>query len=211
LFKFTEYHFTFTDYMKTYNSFAPADKFSLKILALILLFSGLTFSDIFAQRGNNHIAIGAEWGPVVTNYWNGYKTQVGLPIKAYYGTGNNGQWMIRSGVHNMRIPSGDLVQPDQRVTGYTVPLAFGYRQNIKNWYLEGSFGMAWERQILDFGSPDLGVDTSTRYPINFGAEVGYQINNFDLGLSLQNNLIRDRDETEFMVLVGLKAMYRFGF
>lgn len=184
---------------------------SYKIFFFVLLLSGITISDLIAQRGNNQIAIGAELGPVVTNSWNDYRYQAGLPIKAYLGTGNNGQWMLRSGIHYLWLPSEELVRPLQGMTGYIVPLAFGYRRNINNWYAEGSIGMAWERNVLDYGSHYFGVVSSSQYPINFGVEVGYQINNFDIGLSLQNNLQGDRDRTNFMVLVGFKTMYKIGF
>lgn len=182
-----------------------------KILLFILLLSGVTCFDLFAQRGNNQIAIGAELGPVVTNAFRRYEYQMGVPVKAYFGTGKHGQWMIRSGVHHLWIPSQELFEPLQSMTAYVVPLAFGYRKNINNWYAEGSIGIAWERATNDYGSHDWGTTSSSQYPLNFGIEVGYQIQKFDFGVSLQNNLTRERDETIFMVLVGFKTIYKVGF
>jgi hypothetical protein len=199
--------------MKIQNSLTLGKQASLpsKILFFILLLSGLTCSDLYAQRGNNQIAIGAEMGPVISNAFLNYEYQIGLPIKAYLGTGTHGQWMVRSGLHHLWIPSRDLLDPLQSSTAYVVPLAFGYRRNINNWYAEGSIGIAWERSVLDYGTHDFGTFSSVAYPLNFGIEVGYQVQKFDFGVSLQNNLIRDRDDAIFTVLVGFKTMYRIGF
>lgn len=199
--------------MKNFIPTAYKDKtlLSSKILLFVFLISVLTFTDLFAQRGNNQIAIGAEVGPVVSNAHLNYEYQIGLPIKAYLGTGTHGQWMVRSGFHHLWFPSQELLGPLLSSTAYVVPLAFGYRRTINNWYAEGSIGIAWERNTLDYGTHDFGTVSSVAYPLNFGIEAGYQIRKFDFGVSLQNNLIRDRDDAVFTVLVGFKTLYRIGF
>jgi len=199
--------------MKNFITTACKDKtiLSSKILLFVLLISASTFTDLFAQRGNNQIAIGAELGPVVSNAFLNYEYQIGLPVKAYLGTGTHGQWMFRSGIHHLWFPSQNLLEPLQGQTAYVVPLAFGYRRNINNWYAEGSIGIAWERNTLDYGTHDFGSVSTVAYPLNFGIEAGYQIRKFDFGVSLQNNLMSSNDETNFTVLVGFKAMYKIGF
>jgi len=182
-----------------------------KIFFFVLLLSGLTCSGLFAQRGNNQIAIGAEVGPVLTDRYHGYQFGVGLPIKAYLGTGNHGQLMFRSGIHYLWVPSRDLFEPTQSVEAYLVPFALGYRRNFNNWYAEGSAGMAWEKSITDTGNSNVGTVTFSEYPLNYGIEVGYQLQKFDLGLSVQNNTINHHHGLMHTVLVGFKTMYKIGF
>ncbi|WP_164675002.1 hypothetical protein [Anditalea andensis] len=180
----------------------------MKILLFTVLLLGFTLFDLFAQRGNNQLAIGAELDPVISvDSFLEYNFQVGLPIKIYYGTGNHGQWMFRTGLHYLWTYPKNLFDPVNSITANVVPFALGYRRNFQHLYAEGSVGLAWQNNRVDTGDPVVGFSD---YPLDYGFEVGYQLHKIDIGISLQNLPYTFEHIGGNTVLVGLKAMYRFG-
>jgi len=181
-----------------------------KILFFIFLFSGLTCSGLFAQKGNNQIAIGGELGPVISDRFHGYQFHVGLPVKIYFGTGSHGQLMFRTGLHHLWVPQERLFEPTKSINAYLVPLALGYRRNINKWYIEGSVGTAYERSFTNTGNPFVGTVSFDHYHLNYGFEFGRQLRNFDIGISIQNNTLNGHHGLIHTGMVGFKTLYKIG-
>ncbi|MBT0811855.1 hypothetical protein KIH41_11260 [Litoribacter ruber] len=184
--------------------------FSIKVIFFALLLTGMACTDLLAQKGNNQLAIGAELGPVLTGRYHGYQFQLGLPIKAYYGVGNHGQLMFRTGLHHLWVPPAELFEPTRSVYAYLVPLGLGYRRNFNNWYFEGSAGAAWEKSFTNTGNPFVGTVSFDHFHLNYGVEFGKQLRNFDVGLSIQNNTINGQPGLIHTGMVGFKVMYKIG-
>jgi hypothetical protein len=181
------------------------------LFMLLLFFTTVASNELFAQKGNNQLAIGAELGPVLTDRYHGYKFQVGLPVKVYYGVGNHGQLMLRTGVHHLWVPPADLFEPTKSVTANLVPVALGYRRNFRRWYAEGSAGTVWERSRSERDSSWGAISTSSQFQLHYGIEAGLRLEKFDFGVSLHNNTINHHHGFMHTGMVGLKAMYKIGF
>lgn len=105
-------------------------KSSVLILAIMMV-QFVLCPEMMVQKANNHIAVGAEAGPILGNSFGGYRYQLGLPVKAYYGTGKQGQLMLRSGIHFLPVPKRDLHESLKRVNRIIIPLTLGYRKKYK--------------------------------------------------------------------------------
>ncbi|MBS9524985.1 hypothetical protein KI659_13275 [Litoribacter alkaliphilus] len=195
----------------TFEFMKNSKSFSFKVIFFALLLSSMACTDLLAQKSNNQLAIGAELGPVITDRFHGYEFQVGLPVKVYYGIGNHSQLLLRTGIHHLWVPSESLYEPTISVTAYLVPLAVGYRRSLRNFYAEGSIGVAYEKSRAEFENPYSVSAQGDSYPLNYGIEVGYQLHRFDFGFSLQNNTINHHHGFIHTGMVGLKAMYKIDF
>jgi hypothetical protein len=130
-----------------------------------------------------------------------------VPVKAYLGTGQHGQWMLRTGGHLFPLPSRNLHESSRRINRYIVPLAIGYRRNLDNWYAEGSLGIGWNSLVNVPTDAAFQRQTWTSREINYGLEFGYQLESFDLGVSLNNNGPIPHNT----LFLGLRAMYKVGW
>ena len=174
-------------------------------LPLALLF--LLYNPLIAQQGNNHFAIGLEAGPSLGFGSEEFPYQLGIPVKVYLGTGQYGQWMFRTGGHLFPVSSQNLHESIRRAYRYIVPLALGYRRNLGDWYAEGSLGVGFNTFVQVPTDAQFQRQAWTSRDLNYGIEFGYQIERFDLGVSLNNN-----GPVPFNTLfVGLRGMYKIGF
>lgn len=176
-------------------------------ISSILLFLLLAFStNVLAQRGNNHISVGVEAGPAINWQRSGFPFQLGVPVKAYLGTGNKGQLMLRSGWHHFPNLSRQIDIDIESLTRTAVPFAFGYRHNYGDWYLEGSLGLAYDAIITTYKDPFIGREGDITLELHQGIEFGKRFSRYDIGMSIYN-----QGNAPFNILfVGFKSMYRIG-
>jgi len=170
----------------------------------LFLLNCMWSSELFAQKGKNEIAIGAEIGPVLDDFIFSY--QYGLPVKAYFGVGTNGQLMLRSGIHSFHV--SNLYEAWESINMYMIPVALGYRQNLNKFYIEPSIGAARSMRTQVRANPR---ETYKRNEneIHYGLEFGYQINRIDLGASINNTghpPVGPRSDSR--IFFGFKALYR---
>ncbi|WP_143962006.1 hypothetical protein [Litoribacter populi] len=60
--------------------------------------------------------------------------------------------------------------------------------------------------MVDSGIPSMIFRPSSAYLVNYGIELGHQVANFDLGLSITNNSELALNRTFHTVIVGLKTV-----
>ncbi|MBT0811857.1 hypothetical protein KIH41_11270 [Litoribacter ruber] len=171
-----------------------------------LLFLFLLNGPLLAQKGNSHIAIGLEAGPSLGFGSEDFPYQLGIPVKAYLGTGQHGQWMFRTGGHLFPVSSQNLHESIRRAYRYIVPIALGYRYNLENWYAEGSLGVGLNTFVQVPTDAQFQRQSWINRELNYGLELGCQMERFDLGVSLNNNGPIPHNT----MFLGLKAMYKIG-
>ena len=176
----------------------------ITVFAIAVFFLQFTrTNELFAQRGKNEIAIGAEIGPSFRQGFFGMRYQMGIPVKAYYGIGTRGQLLFRTGVHTYPTSShSNGVWSSSK--NHFIPLALGFRYNLDKIYLEGSIGAA---RNFESYSPIDPLEKEVRYSETLyhnGAEIGYHLRRFDIGISL-NHLGAWRSSSNY---IGLKTLYR---
>jgi len=179
-------------------------KITVFVIALFL-FQFTFANELFAQKGRNEIAIGFEIGPAIQG-WSGYSYQLGLPLKAYYGVGTNGQIMLRTGIHSFVNPNP--FETWESINMYMIPVALGYRQNLNRFYIEPSIGAARSMQVHVLADPRETV-RSSKTEIHYGLEFGYKINRIDLGASINNTGHPPVGSgSDSQIFFGFKALYR---
>jgi hypothetical protein len=177
--------------------------FKICLITLILLTGSF---HLLAQKGNSHFSFGAEFGPAINWQRSGFPFQVGVPVKAYLGTGKKGQLMLRSGLHHFPNLSKKMDLDIESLTRTAIPLAFGYRHNTGDWYVEGSFGLAYDAIITTYKDPLIGREEDITLELQQGIEFGKRFSRFDIGMSIYN-----QGSAPFNILfVGFKIMYRLG-
>jgi hypothetical protein len=175
--------------------------------AICFLFLLSISNVLMAQKGNNHFAVGLETGPSLGFGSEEFPYQLGVPVKAYLGTGQHGQWMFRTGVHLFPVFSQNLHESVRRAYRHIVPLTLGYRRNLENWYAEGSLGVGLNTFVQVPTDAAFQRQSWTSREINYGLEFGYQLESFDLGVSLNNNGPIPHNT----LFLGLRAMYKVGW
>jgi hypothetical protein len=177
----------------------------ITVFAFALFLLQFTFAnELFAQKGKNEIAIGAEIGPVIDDFTFSY--QYGLPVKAYLGIGTSGQLMLRSGIHSFQV--SNLFEAWESINMYMIPVALGYRQNLNKFYIEPSIGAARSMHTHVLANPRE-TYRSSENEIHYGLEFGYQINRIDLGASINNTghpPVGSKSDSQ--IFFGFKALYR---
>jgi hypothetical protein len=103
-----------------------------------------------------------------------YPLHLAIPVKAYFGRQKKGRLLVRTGIHYFPTPSERLTPGVQNAYLTFVPRGFGYRKNIQNWYIEGSFGAALTSGVVVFTDPNLSSSKVTNQEIYYGLEVGRQ-------------------------------------
>ncbi|MBY5949420.1 hypothetical protein KUV23_00465 [Algoriphagus marincola] len=184
-------------------------------LCILALFGFLTIGNqLYAQRsktgnpleknGLNYIGLGLEVGPTLNQYSRSTPIHFGLPVKVYLGRQKKGRFIMRTGLHFFPSPKRNLV-PEVRSAHYLIiPLAIGYRRNIQDWYIEGSIGAA-STQFRRFYTDDAFSPTKINYrEINYGLEVGKQLDNLDVGIAAYNTGPFPLN----ILCLGIKASYR---
>jgi hypothetical protein len=185
--------------------------FALKTTIIKLIFFFITVimlrgNEVYAQKGNNNISLGLEVGPTINWQRSGFPLQLGVPMKAYLGTGKKGQLMLRSGWHYFPNLSRQLDIDIESLTRTAVPLAFGYRHNAGNWYAEGSLGVAYDVILTSYKDPLLKLEEDISMEPHLAIEVGRSFTRYDLGIAVYNH-----GTAPFNILfIGLKSMYRIG-
>mgnify|MGYP000238485828 CR=1 FL=1 len=170
---------------------------------LLVLFIGFALN-AFAQKGNTHFSLGVEAGPSLNWQSMGFPLQIAIPFKAYLGTGQRGQVILRSGWHHFPNLARDLDQDVESLTRTAVPLAFGYRHNFNSWYLEGSFGVAYDIIITRYKDPFEEPEGDISLEPHFSVEIGKSYPRLDMGLAFYNH-----GNAPFnIVFIGLKSLYR---
>ncbi|MHA7130024.1 hypothetical protein [Algoriphagus namhaensis] len=156
------------------------------------------------KNGLNYIGLGLEVGPTLNQFSRSIPVHFGLPLKVYLGRQKTGRFIVRTGLHFFPAPKRNLV-PELRSAHYLIiPLAIGYRRNIRDWYLEGSIGAA-STQFRRFYTDDAFSPTKINYrEINYGLEVGRQIGDFDVGLAAYNTGPIPLN----ILCLGIKTSYR---
>jgi hypothetical protein len=180
-------------------------RFKLFLSAFILILTFLS-PEAMAQTGNNHIAVGLEAGPSLGFGSEDFPYQLGIPVKAYLATGQHGQWMFRTGGHLFPVSSQNLHESVRRAYQYIVPLALGYRYNLDRWYAEGSLGLGLNTFVQVPTDAQFQRQAWTQRELNYGLELGYQMERFDLGVSLNNNGPIPHN----IMFLGLRGMYKIG-
>lgn len=161
-------------------------------------------SNPFHANGSNYLSFGLEIGLTLNNSSLGYSMHYGLPVKVYFGNQKKGRFILRTGVHYFPVPFNKLEPSVNSINKTIIPLAGGYRQNIQDWYVEGSLGISASMSSVKFADPDLSPSKSSFREINYGLEVGRQLGNFDIGLAVYNT-----GPIPFnMVFAGFKGSYR---
>ncbi|MGY6742050.1 MAG: hypothetical protein ACXIUQ_04870 [Cecembia sp.] len=160
----------------------------------------------FAQKGNSHLSVGIEVGPTINWQSTGFPLQIAVPFKAYLGTGKHGQLMLRSGWHHFPSLARELDPDIQSLTRTAVPLAFGYRHNFNGWYLEGSFGVAYDIIITRYQDPFEEPEGDVSMEPHIALEIGKRFPKYDIGMAVYNH-----GNSPFnIVFIGLKSLYRIG-
>lgn len=175
------------------------------LFLLIFLFFTLAFtSSVFAQKGNSHISIGIEVGPSLNWQAADFPIQIGIPFKAYLGTGKNGQMMLRTGWHHFPNLARQIDPDVESLTRTAVPVALGYRHNIKKWYIEGSFGVAYDVILIRYKDSLKEPEGLVSMEPHYGLELGRRYNNIDIGLAIYNH-----GNIPFnIVFLGFKSVYK---
>lgn len=153
-------------------------------------------------NGFNYISFGAEIGPTLNRHSN--LVHIALPVKVYLGRQKKGRFLIRTGIHYFFSTSPSIFIDVDRSYQTIIPIAIGYRKNLKNWYIEGSLGAAINTSTTVFKDRSIENWTSTYREINYGLEVGRQLGNFDVGVAVYNT-----GPIPFnSVYMGIKTSYR---
>lgn len=141
------------------------------LLAAMILFNFITE----AQKGNSQVELIAGLSTPDKTYKTGY----GGFMKGLYGVGKSAQLTITAGLSLMSSKnSGEIGATDIRL----IPFLLGYKQHIKNFYIEPQAGFG------DLGGRvDLGGDWARpSVAAFFGAVgVGYNIKRLDIGIRYQ--------------------------
>jgi hypothetical protein len=160
--------------------------------------------DTLNSKGFNYVSFGLGLGPTLNYYSSEYPVHYGLPVKVYLGRKKKGRFIIRTGIHYFPLPTKELFPGMRSIRTTIIPLAFGYRKNIKNWYVEGSLGAALNSYSQKFNDQINSDYRINLIEINYGLEVGRQIGDFDLGLAVYNT-----GPIPFnMLYAGIKGSYR---
>jgi hypothetical protein len=137
-------------------------------------------------NGFNYISLGAEIGPTLSLTRLTLPLHLALPVKVYLGRQKKGRFIIRTGLHYFPSISEYRSVNVKNFYKTILPLAIGYRKNIQNWYIEGSLGAALNTNTTVFKDQSRENVGYTYREINYGLEVGRQIENFDIGLAIYN-------------------------
>jgi hypothetical protein len=144
-----------------------------KHLVFTFFLVGVFLSDSQAQKGNNVVSISAETAMPIFQSNVGY----GIIIKGLYGIGKNGQLTLSGGVS--KFNSKKVVGNDQRET-MLIPFLFGYRQNIKKFFIEPRIGLGELSGKIaidgDYSRPSVAA-------LFGGIVAGYAIKRINLGIS----------------------------
>jgi hypothetical protein len=139
-----------------------------------------------ANNGLNYISLGLEIGPTLNQYSSSTPVHFGLPLKVYLGRQKKGRFIIRTGLHYFPVPERDLLPNLKSVQYLIIPLDIGYRRNIQDWYIEGSLGAASTRFRRVYTDTALSPTRINYREINYGIEVGRQIGDLDVGITVYN-------------------------
>ncbi|MCH7401187.1 hypothetical protein ACFOUP_01210 [Belliella kenyensis] len=156
------------------------------------------------KNGLNYVSFGAEIGPTLNRFNSSYPVHFGLPVKVYLGRQKVGRFIIRTGYHHFPVPSDRLDASQKRAYNQIIPLAIGYRRNIRDWYIEGSLGAAINQSTSVYNDPAQENWVVSYREINYGLEIGRQIGDFDIGLVVYNT-----GPIPYHILFsGIKTSYR---
>jgi hypothetical protein len=156
------------------------------------------------KNGFNYISLGLEIGPTLNRYSQSTPVHFGLPVKVYLGRQKKGRFIVRTGLHYFPAPEKDL-SPELKSAHYLIiPLAIGYRRNVKDWYIEGSIGGASTRFRRTY-TDNVFPPTKINYrEINYGLEVGKQLGDLDVGIVAYNTGPIPLN----ILCLGIKGSYR---
>ncbi|HKC37346.1 MAG TPA: hypothetical protein VKB95_14820 [Chitinophagaceae bacterium] len=143
-----------------------------KQILFFILFSILSF-DINAQKGNTMLSVNGETTiPVFQN-----DLGFGFFLKGSYGIGKSGQLTLSGGVS--KFNSKNSIETG-KITTRLVPLLFGYKQNIRKFFIEPKIGLGeLGGKILlngDYSRPSVAA-------LFGGLGAGYTIKRFNLGIN----------------------------
>jgi hypothetical protein len=148
----------------------------------ILLFSVLTCSVAFGQKGKNQIIPAIEVGLPVGEF-DGYKTGFGFLGKLLIGFGKNSQLGLTTGYTAFK---SKLTTDDFKIKTSVVPFLLTYRYNLSALYLEpqvgyGSYTTTTKEEVG--GTETKTTDGGGAFTWSVGA--GVQVGSVDLGLRFQ--------------------------
>ena len=178
-------------------------KANLSLKTLILLLFSMSHL-AYAQKGNSHLSVGLELGPTLNWQSGDFPLQVGMPLKAYFGTGKRGQFLLRTGWHHFPNLSRQLDPDINSLTRTAVPLGFGYRHHFPKWYIEGSLGIAYDVILISYLDPLEEPEGFPSIEPHYSLEVGRSQGRFDLGVSFYNHGTAPFN----MTFIGVKSLYR---
>ena len=134
-----------------------------------------------AQKGNNQLGIIAEAG-----FPNDSDMGYGGFIKGAYGVKGNAQITLQVGVSKFKsnIRSFDMNGNElDRATTRLIPILIGYKQYLKQFYLEPQVGFGELGGKIDIGGDWSRPSNGAFY---WAAGAGYQFNKVDLGIRYQS-------------------------
>lgn len=175
------------------------------VFPLLVILLGLIFNTSTAQIKDNYLSVGLEAGPVLKRYNSSFPYHFGLPIKAYFGRNMKGSILLRTGVHYFHRQGSDFFLDVKSSSSTIVPLAIGYRKNLKDWYLEGSLGIASRSYTYRYHDTSLGKEVNRYWEINYGLEIGRQWENINVSLAVYNTGPIPYN----LLYAGLQTSYRF--
>ena len=166
----------------------------LIILCLIMLFYS---SSSFAQNGSNHIGIGATVGIPTGDFGDLVKVGFGGYARAMIGVGKAGEALLTTGYTTYGVkdlPSG------LSANYYIIPILVGYRHNLNGFYVEPQLGIGiYGARATYSGSSE----SDSKSAFTWAAGIGYQVDNFDIGLRYQSGKIKDADAPFSLVAINI--------
>jgi len=105
-----------------------------KTVLFFLLLAACSIS-VQAQKRSKQLWIGAELGQPDKSLYTGY----GISFKGSYGISKNGQLTLTAGFS--RFPEANAIQGQSKPHIRLIPILAGYRQNIKNFFVEPQIGI----------------------------------------------------------------------
>lgn len=149
---------------------------SFHMYKYILLLLIIVCLDVNAQKGFYTLGAAAETTVPFFQDDQGF----GFSLKAAYGIGKSGQLILSAGVSKLNSKNSSGTE---KITTRLIPVLFGYRQNIKQFFIEPKIGIGELGGKIavngDYARPSVAV-------VFGGLEAGYSIKRFDIGINFLN-------------------------